>query len=166
MALSKDPTSISSISPLTSANYRLWADDMKSWLQLNGLWRLVSGQEKKPAPIPEVKDSNGNTVSPAVALDEDKLEKWEIKAERAAGALKTGMSHDIKVLIRDCEDNPILIWETLKTSFIQQRTAPRFNAYHALLSVEKSDSEPLDTLINRVDEQIRVIFFFFFFFLN
>ena len=157
MASAKDPASISSISPLTSANYRLWADDMKSWLQLNGLWRLVSGQEKKPAPKPEIIDSSGSTVSPAVALDEDKLEKWEIKAERAAGALKTGMSHDIKVLIRDCEDDPILIWETLKTSFIQQRTAPRFNAYHALLSVEKSDSEPLDTLINRVDEQIRVI---------
>ena len=157
MASANDPASISSISPLTSANYRLWADDMKSWLQLNGLWHLVSGQEKKPAPKPEIIDSSGNTVSPAVALDEDKLEKWEIKAERAAGALKTGMSHDIKVLIRDCEDDPILIWETLKTSFIQQRTAPRFNAYHALLSVEKSDSEPLDTLINRVDEQIRVI---------
>ena len=157
MALSKDPTSISAISPLTSANYRLWADDMKSWLQLNGLWRLVSGQEKKPVAKPEIIDSSGTVVAPAVALDEDRLERWEIKAERAAGALKTGMSHDIKVLIWDCEDNPILIWETLKTSFIQQRTAPRFNAYHALLSVEKSDSESLETLINRVDEQIRVI---------
>ena len=130
---------------------------MKSWLQLNGLWRLVSGQEKKPAAKSEIKDSNGQVVSKAVALDEDKLERWEVKAERAAGALKTWMSHDVKVLIRDCEDNPILIWETLKTSFIQQRTAPRFNAYHALLSVEKSDSEALDSLINRVDEQIRVI---------
>jgi hypothetical protein len=29
--------------------------------------------------------------------------------------------------------------------------------YHALLSVEKSDSESLDLLINRVDEHIRVI---------
>ena len=67
------------------------------------------------------------------------------------------MSHDVKVLIRDCEDDPILIWETLKTSFIQQQTAACFNAYHALLSVEKSDSEALDSLINRVDEQIRVI---------
>ena len=85
-------------------------------------------------------------MSKAVALDEDKLEKWEIKAEQAAGALKTGMSHDVKVLIRDCEDDPILIWETLKTSFIQQQTAPRFNAYHSLLSVEKLDSEPLDLL--------------------
>ena len=48
------------------------------------------------------------------------------------------MSHDVKVLIWDCEDDPILIWDTLKSSFIQQRTVPRFNAYHALLSVEKS----------------------------
>ncbi len=157
MASSKDPSSISAILQLTSANYRLWADNMKSWLQLNGLWRLVSGQEKKPAAKPEIRDSSGNLISPAVALDEDKLERWEIKAERAAGALKTAMSHDVKVLIRDCEDDPILIWDTLKTSFIQQRTAPRFNAYHALLSVEKSDSESLEALINRVDEQIRVI---------
>ena len=42
-------------------------------------------------------------------------------------------------------------------SFIQQWTAPRFNAYHTLLSVKRSDSETLDSLINRVDEQIRVI---------
>ena len=157
MSSSKDPASISAISPLTSANYRLWADDMKSWLQLNGLWRLVSGQEKKPAAKPEIKDSRDQVVSKAVALDEDKLERWEIKAERAAGALKTCMSHDVKVLIRDCEDDPILIWDTLKSSFIQQRTAPHFNAYHALLSVEKSESEALDSLINRVNEQIRVI---------
>ena len=51
-------------------------------------------------------------------VDEERLEQWKIKAEWAVGALKTGMSHNIKVLIRDCEDDPILIWETLKTSFI------------------------------------------------
>jgi len=81
MASSKDPASISSILLLTSVNYCLWADNMKSWLQLNGLWCLVLGQEKKPAAKPEIKDSKGAVVSKAVALDKDKLEKWEIKAE-------------------------------------------------------------------------------------
>ena len=157
MASSKDASSISSISLLTSENYRLWADDMKSWLQLNGLWRLVSGLEKKPADKPEIKDSSGKILSKAVPVDEDKLERWEVKAERAAGALKTAMSQDIKVLIRDCKDDPILIWPTLKMSFIQQHTVPCLNAYHALLSVEQSDSESLESVINRVDEQIRVI---------
>src|SRR6266850_2477365 len=133
------------------------AVNMKSWLQLNGLWHLVSGSDKKPAEKPEIKDSSGTILSQAVPLDKDKLERWETKAEQAAGALKTAMSQEVKVLIRDCEDDPVLIWETLKTSFIQQRTAPRFNAYHALLSVEKSDLESLNSLINRVDEHIRVI---------
>ena len=82
---------------------------MKSWLQLNGLWHLISGQEKKPAAKPEIKDYKSQVVSKVVTLDEDKLERWEVKAEPAARALKTYMSHDIKVLIWDCEDDPILI---------------------------------------------------------
>jgi hypothetical protein len=40
-----------------------------------------------------------------------------MKAERATGALKTAMSPDVKVLIRDGEDDPIIIWDNLKTSF-------------------------------------------------
>src|SRR5260370_2512886 len=156
MSSAKD-SSISSITLLTSENYCSWADDMKSWLQLNGLWHLVSGLERKPVGRAEVKDTHGNVVTPAADVDEDKLERWEIKAERAAGALKTAMSPDVKVLIRDGEDDPIFIWDTLKTSFIQQHTAPRFNAYHALLSVQKLDSESLEGLINRVDEHIRII---------
>jgi hypothetical protein len=90
-------SSISSISPLTSKNYWLWANDIKSWLQLNGLWCLVSGQEKKPTPKPEVRDSQGQVITSVVAVDEDKLERWEIKAERAAGVLKTAITHDVKV---------------------------------------------------------------------
>src|SRR5258708_14561817 len=150
-------SSISSITLLTSKNYCSWANDMKSWLQLNGLWHLVSGLERKPVGRAEVKDAHGNVVTPAADVDEDKLEHWEIKAKRTAGALKTAMSPDVKVLIRDGKDDPIFIWDTLKTSFIQQRTAPCFNAYHALLSVQKLDSESLEGLINRVDEHIRII---------
>ena len=108
MSSSKDAP-ILSISPLTSENYCLWANDIKSWLQLNGLWRLVSGLDKKPAEKLEIKDSSGNIVSQAVPLDKEKLKRWETKAERAAGALKTVMSQEVKVLIRDCEDDPILI---------------------------------------------------------
>src|SRR5258708_14792430 len=156
MSSAKD-SSISSITLLTSENYHSWANDMKSWLQLNGPWCLVSGLERKPVGRAEVKDAHGNVVTPAADVDEDKLEGWEIKAEKAAGALKTAMFPDVKVLIRDGEDDPIFIWDTLKTSFIQPRTAPRFNAFHALLSVQKLDSESLEGLINRVDEHIRIM---------
>ena len=59
------------------------------------------------------------------------------------------MSYDVKVLIRDCEDNPIKICDVLKASFIQQRTTPYFNAYDALLSIQKDNLE--------VNKHIRVI---------
>ena len=58
---------------------------------------------------------------------------------------------------KNCEDDPLLIWDTLKAAFVQQRTAPRFHAYHTLLSTHKEDSESLKSLINKVDVQIRVI---------
>ena len=73
MSSSKDAP-ILSISPLTSENYCLWANDIKSWLQLNGLWHLVSGLDKKPAEKLKIKDLSGNIVSQAVPLDEEKLE--------------------------------------------------------------------------------------------
>jgi LTR polyprotein gag-polypeptide-like protein len=113
--------------------------------------------KRKPVRRAEVKNTHGNVVTPAVDVNEDKLQHWEIKAEKAAGALKTAMSPDVKVLIRDGKDDPILIWDTLKTSFIQQCTAPCFNMYHALLSVQKLDSKSLEGLINRVDKHIRII---------
>jgi hypothetical protein len=62
--------SISSITLLTSENYRSWADDMKSWLQLYGLWRLVSGLDRKPVGRAEVKDTAGNVITAAVDIDE------------------------------------------------------------------------------------------------
>jgi hypothetical protein len=65
--------------------------------------------QQKPADKPEIRDSGGKVVSKAVLVDEDKLEHWETRAEKAAGALKTAMSQETKVLIRDCEDDPILI---------------------------------------------------------
>jgi hypothetical protein len=47
---------------------------MKSWLQLNGLWHLVAGLERKPVKRAEVKDIHGNVVTFATDVDKDKLE--------------------------------------------------------------------------------------------
>ncbi|KAN0129737.1 hypothetical protein V8E53_012402 [Lactarius tabidus] len=122
MSASQD-VSVSSIPALTHENYRPWANDMKSWLQLNGLWRLVSS-EKKPAGKPKVLDAKGNVVTAAVPPDEDKLERWEVKAERACGALKTAISHELRVLIRDCEDNSLLIWDNPQGLFCAAENCP------------------------------------------
>jgi hypothetical protein len=43
-------------------------------------------------------------------VDEDKLEHWELRTEKAARALKTAMSQKIQVLTQDYKDDPVLIW--------------------------------------------------------
>ena len=79
-----------------------------------GFW----SEDETAADKPEITNSSGSVITPAVTVDEDKLERWEIKVEKAAGALKTAISPDLRVLIRDCENDHILIWDTLKTLFI------------------------------------------------
>lgn len=139
----------------------IMANNMKPWLQLNGFWRLVSGTEKRPTGKPKV---SGRLQTSRILLFKPPL-CLQMKAcwtggslrVRAAGALKTTMSPELRMLIRDCEDNPLLIWDTLKATFVQHMTTPHFDAYHTLLSTQKNNSESLASLINKVDKQIRVI---------
>jgi len=115
MSSTKESSISSIVTHLISENYHFWANNMKFWLQLNGLWHLVSGLDRKPAGKAEVRDTASNVVTPAVN-GEDKLERWEIKAEKAVGALKTAMSSDVWVFVREDEDDSIFIWDTLKMS--------------------------------------------------
>ena len=48
-------------------------------------------------------------------------------------------------------------WSSITQGSLTLQVLTGYGPYHALLSVEKSESEALDSLINRVDEQIRVI---------
>ena len=63
---------------------------MKAWLMKLGLWRLVNSQEKKPTVD---KDNN--------------IEKWEIKAEKAAGEMYLAVKDDQRIYFRGHEDDPI-----------------------------------------------------------
>ncbi|EGN91299.1 hypothetical protein SERLA73DRAFT_80738 [Serpula lacrymans var. lacrymans S7.3] len=54
--------------PLSGTNYPQWSGEMQAWLMTKGLWRLVSGAEKCPG------------------TDAEAIEKWELRAEKAAAA--------------------------------------------------------------------------------
>jgi len=67
-------SSIPSFDKLNSTNYNTWSGDMEAWYRAQALWRIVSGAPKPP------------TVSaPPREGKEDKLEAWEVKADKAAG---------------------------------------------------------------------------------
>ncbi|KAF9470393.1 hypothetical protein BDN70DRAFT_821434, partial [Pholiota conissans] len=78
---------LAKIKPLSHSNYPEWSGEMKAWLMRNGLWKLVSGKESKPA-------------------DGSALDKWENKAERAAGEIYLLVENDQRVHFAGHEEDP------------------------------------------------------------
>ena len=76
--------------PLSNTNYSEWSGEMKAWLMKLGYWRLVSGREIKPT-------SN----------KEEQLDRWEMKAERAAGEIFLALEKDQKVYVKGLEEDPV-----------------------------------------------------------
>jgi hypothetical protein len=65
-------SSIPSFDKLNSTNYNTWSGDMEAWHRAQGLWHIISGVSKTPSV-------------PAREGEEDKLEVWLAKADKAAG---------------------------------------------------------------------------------
>ena len=80
-----------------------------------GYWRLVVGKEKRPGK-----------------LDPDGVDKWEAKAEKAAGEIYLAVENDQRVHFRGCEEDPVEMWKLLETAHVQKKPGARFNAYDDL----------------------------------
>ena len=150
-------TNLDKLPKLTGSNYYLWVDQIKNVLMMSQLWMVVSGIETCP-PEPETKPTDA-TSKDFLQWKKDRKEymDWMNKSFKAAGILISSISPEIRVYIREDEEDPVKIWATLKKTFIKPLSAPRFQAYQDLFSIKKDPSETLDGVINRVDEQIRII---------
>ncbi|EGN94930.1 hypothetical protein SERLA73DRAFT_61923, partial [Serpula lacrymans var. lacrymans S7.3] len=101
---------------LSGTNYPQWSDEMQAWLMTKGLWRLVSGTEKRPE------------------TDAEAQEKWELRAEKAAGALYLNISKDQRTHLDSIIHDPVKIWETLAAMDITKKPGTKFNAYDDFFS--------------------------------
>eukprot|EP00253_Pinus_taeda_P009176 PITA_09176 len=69
---------------LDSTNYFQWASYMEDLLRSKGLYRIATGQEKKPT-------------------DEDKVAKWENRQDQARGLIGMSISPDLRFHIADLD---------------------------------------------------------------
>src|SRR6266540_3654619 len=139
-------SSIPTFDKLNSTNYNSWNGDMEAWYHAQALWRLVSGASKSP------------TVStPAKEGEEDKLEAWQVKADKAAGIMWLMVESTQRVHFRGIKDDPLKMWKALEDVHMQKRAGTQFNAYDDLFSIRKRDDEDLQSLINRVDNALHRI---------
>ena len=119
---------------------------MEAWLRSSDLWRLVSGKVHKPTLSQSPSDS-----------EIERLEKWEIKADRAAGWIYLMVEPDQRIHFNNIRDDPIKMWAALESVHLQKRPGARFNAYDDLFSIRKQEDETLQMLMNRVDQAMHSI---------
>ena len=134
---------------LKTGNYPQWAGNMKAWFMRSGTWKLVNGEELRPAEpaIPA-------TVSAELQA---KMDDWDKRAMKAAGELYLLVSDDQKTHLEAITGDPVAIWKKLASIHLQQRPAARFNAYDTFFSIQKAEDESLTALMTRVDQAMLTI---------
>ena len=131
---------------LNSNNYNNWNGDMEAWFRAQSLWHIVSGVTKPPTVSQTPKDG-----------EEEKLEAWQLKADKAAGIMWLMVDNNQRVHFRGIKDDPVKMWTALQDVHMQKRPGTRFNAYDNLFSIRKREDEDLQSLINRVDDALHRI---------
>jgi len=119
---------------------------MEAWYHAQALWRIVSGASKAP------------TVSiPAREGEEDKLEAYQIKADKAAGIMWLMVEQAQRVHFRGIKNDAVKMWRVLEGVHMQKQPGTCFNAYDDLFSIRKHKEEDLQSLINCVDNAVHRI---------
>src|SRR5580765_7558645 len=139
-------STIPSFDKLNSTNYNTWNGDMEAWYRAQALWRIVSGVSKPPS-----------VSTPANEGEEDKLEAWQVKADKAAGIMYLMVEPNQRVHFRGIKDDAMKMWDALEAVHMQKRPGTCFNAYDDLFCIRKREEEDLQSLINRVDDAIHRI---------
>src|SRR5215510_13332824 len=120
---------------LSSTNYPQWSGEMKAWLMKMGYWQIVNGKESKPA------EGSGAIT-------------WQLKAEKAAGEIYLAVENDQRVHFKNCEEDPITMWQNLEKAHLHKRPGARFNAYDELFSIRKEENESLTNLAMRIEKSM------------
>jgi len=112
---------------LNSNNYNTWNGDIEAWFHAQALWCIVSSISKPPTVSATPKEG-----------EEDKLEAWQLKADKAAGIMWLMVDNTQRVQFRGIKDDPLKMWSALREVHMQKRPETRFNAYNDLFSIRNA----------------------------
>src|SRR5271154_3857593 len=125
-------------SSLNNENYLEWKDNMTSWLQSLGLWRIVSGAKLAPTNPGE-------------------LEKFEDDKLKAAGFIKRKVEKGQRAHFKSVEDDPTQIWSNLEAAHLTKLPTERFNAYTHFFGITLGPDESLSSVMLRIDQAFQNI---------
>lgn len=158
------------ITKLNSSNYLSWSNDIKYVLMERHLWKLVSGQEKKPklVPVKEVPTEKLETdkadkpvgdVDPSAYTRESlkEVKEFEKNAEAAMAIIYLNVETEFRRIIEGYDD-PVLAWETLKHYFQPDSRSQEITIFTNLFECHINDKEPVAmyaSRLQRIYEQLR-----------
>ena len=101
---------------LTASNYSAWAMQIEHILAIQGVWEVISGDEKEPQqpeePAPnDGSASSGTPPAPSPTLEQDRI-AYKAKVVRANAIIFSNMSQTI-VEEHKKYKVPSVLWETL-----------------------------------------------------
>lgn len=130
---------------LNGANYVDWDFLMQARLRSRKLWRIVSGEKKRPSDPP----ANASAETKA-AIEADQGD-WDDLRDAAAGQIAASLDASQRIHIEGIFDDPVKMWATLKAVHSQQKPAARMNAIAALMNEPKQATETLMAFDGRME---------------
>ena len=79
------------------------------------------------------------------------MEKWDERADKAAGEIYLSLSDDQKPHVEACSDDPVAMWTKLESVHLQKKPGMRFNAWEEFFSIHLEENESLSSLMTRID---------------
>ena len=101
---------------------------MEAWYRAQALWRIVSGTSQAPKLSTPIKEG-----------EEDKLEAWQVKADKAAGIMYLMVEPMQRVHFRGIKDDAVKMQKALEAVHMQKRPGTRSE------NTKRRTSSPLST---------------------
>jgi len=144
---------------LNSSNYVAWAVQIEMILREKRVWKVVTGEEKKPNPDDEKYTSQIATLDQAqeTTTYQQDLEAFESKVDRANATLFANMTQTI-VNEHKNHKEPASLWTTLEKRYAPKTTVSRMTAsinfVNAKLNIDESIPDYLVRLTGLKDRII------------
>jgi hypothetical protein len=141
---------------------------MEARLRQLGVFRIVTGKRTEPKEPHYAEETPATATAAAIPLTQEErslntqlkaaydreVNEFRDRQEKATSDILAPRSRSQRTNVVDHQDNPVMMWATIKAVHVQQVPGMRFSAYNNLFSIVKGPDETLPAVASRVQEAI------------
>lgn len=151
--MAKESESIGSLfneDRLDGTNFSLWCYMIKNLLIAKGLFKVVSGDEKRPPSLAPTTPSRA-TSSTHVEVSSEKQKKWDRRDAQAHSVIALSVKRSILPHIRSCKTSKSA-WEVLAKMFQVKNTAKVFFLRNQLSTLKMQEGDTLSNHLMKIKD--------------